>query len=95
MYPRIILYTGLLLLLIPLWGMSVYVEAFRGSTDIDMMKFFADKIAMIGMFSWPLWLGLPFFTLFKRRYLKIPEIIIAFVPMALIFGVYYSVIFSF
>lgn len=95
MHPRIILYTGLLLTLIPLWGMSVYVSAFHQATDPDMMRFFIDKIAMLGMFSWPVWLGLPIFSLFKRARLTVVEIIVAFVPMLLVFYVYYSVIFAF
>lgn len=94
MMPRVILYAGLLLVLAPLWGLWVYMQAFLSSVDPEFSRFLVDKVVMLGMFSWPLWLGLPFFAIFKRRVLKKAEILIAFVPMTLVFSAYYRVLFA-
>ncbi|MCF6218513.1 MAG: hypothetical protein L3J62_00240 [Gammaproteobacteria bacterium] len=96
MSPRVILYIGLVIALIPMIGMWQYMSVILAvpveSHDPEMLRKLTEKMAMLGMYSWPVWLGVAGFSVFRWHELKAPERLLAWIPM-MVFLACYAVIF--
>jgi len=92
MHPRIFLYAGLLIAAFPLWGVSQYLIPFFAIDDPIVRRQYLEPISMIGMYSWPVWLGLAGYSVIKWQQFSRIELFIAWVPMILFISVYIVVL---
>ena len=96
MSPRVILYIGLAISLFPLFGMWQYVSVIMSvppeAHDPDVLRELTERMAMLGMFSWPIWLGLAGFSVLRWHYLMIFERFVAWLPMLLFSSCYVLVL---
>lgn len=89
MKPRIILYSIFILTMIPVWGVTMQYLRLTATVDVQVKRQLIESIAMLGMFSWPLWLGVAGYALVKWRNFKWFEVAGAASPM-----VYFLVIYT-
>lgn len=91
-HPRLIFYSVLLFTSIPLWGLYHYFSGYLQVSDEHIRRQIVEAIAMLGMFSWPLWLGLAGYSVIRWRMLKAYERLIAWMPMVIFLAVYIKVL---
>ena len=61
------------------------IRYFFGDTTPGRNELLAGAALFI-LYTWPFWIGLPVFALFKIRIFSSTKVIISFVPIILIFG---------
>lgn len=92
MTPRVILYIGLVIAIFPMIGMWQYMSVIMAvpveSHDPDMLRGLNEQMAMLGMFSWPIWLGLAGFSVLRWYFLKPVERVFAWMPMIIFISCY-------
>ncbi len=88
MKPRIILYAIFILTMIPVWGVTTQYLRLTASVDPQLNRQLIESIAMLGMFSWPLWLGVAGYALVKWRNFKWFEVAGAALPMVYFLTIY-------
>ncbi len=96
MSPRKILYIGFVIALFPLFSMWQYATVIlavdREFHDPQVLRQLTENMAMLGMFSWPIWLGLAAYSVLRWRFFLIYERILSWVPMVLFLGCYILVL---
>ncbi|VAW83781.1 hypothetical protein MNBD_GAMMA18-1859 [hydrothermal vent metagenome] len=92
MNPRVILYIGIVIAFFPMIGMWQYMSVIMAvpveSHDPEMLRKLIERMAMLGMYSWPIWLGLAGFSVFRWHFLKVVERILAWIPMVIFLSCY-------
>ena len=72
MSPRVILYIGFAIAMFPLFAMYQYVSIIMAVSvethDPKVLKGLMESMAMLGMFSWPVWLGLAGFCVLRWKF---------------------------
>lgn len=96
MSPKAILYIGFAIALFPLFAMYQYVSIIMAvpveSHDPKILKGLVESMAMLGMFSWPVWLGLVGFSVLRWRFFNKIERVLAWVPMVAFLSCYAMVL---
>ncbi len=92
MNPRVILYMGMVLAVFPLFGMWQYVSIIISvpvdSHDPEMLRQLIERVVMLGVYSWPLWLGVVGYSILRWHQLKVIERTIAWIPMIVFLSCY-------
>lgn len=92
MHPRLIFYGILLFTSIPLWGLYHYFSGYLQVADEEVRRQSVEAIAMLGMFSLPLWLGLAGYSVIRWSRLRSYDRVIAWMPMVIFLAVYVTVL---
>jgi len=96
MSPKVILYIGFVIALFPLFAMYQYVSIIMVASvethDPKVLKGLIENMAMLGMFSWPVWLGLAGFSVLRWKFFNPLERLLAWVPMISFMSCYYMVL---
>ncbi len=92
MNPRVILYIGIVISFFPMIAMWQYMSVILAvpveSHDPEMLRRLTERVAMLGMYSWPVWLGLVGFSVFRWHFLNAAERIVAWIPMIIFLSCY-------